>query len=155
MFDLVNIVKYLSVISYLGFFITSIIGFISINSEFNLSVIMISLITFVTSICMTYYEITCKFKSLININHFYFKAIYQIIISCLIVSISNVGVGFGVYGIIIGCINIFMALFDSENSSYCNFNDTDSNSSTESNTNHYPPQDNNITFENSMEQNID
>ena len=153
MFDLVNIVKYLSVISYLGFFISSIIGFISINHSFNLTIMMISLIAFVTSICMTYFEITCKLKSLVNINHYYFKAIYQIIISCLVISISEVGIGFGVYGMIIGFINIFMALFDNDNSTYCNYNDADSNTSRESNSDSVS--ENNITFENSLEQNID
>lgn len=109
MFEIPQILKYLSFISYLGFIISSISGFVAVTGTFNLCQFIISLVVITNISIIMFYEITKQIEYYIqNLN--YFRAYVQVIISLLILGLSPLGVGFGIYGIIIGLINIFIGI---------------------------------------------
>ena len=109
MFEIPQILKYLSFISYLGFIISSISGFVVIAADFNLCKFIISLVVITNISIIMFYEITNQIEDYIhNLN--YFRAYVQVIISLLILGLSPVGVGFGIYGIILGLINLFIGI---------------------------------------------
>jgi hypothetical protein len=109
MFEIPQILKYLSFISYLGFIISSISGFVVVVADFNLCQFIISLVVITNISIIMFYEITNQIEDYIqNLN--YFRAYVQLIISLLILGLSPVGVGFGIYGIILGLINLFIGI---------------------------------------------
>ena len=111
MFSLVEIVKYLTLISYLGFIISSISGFISLSNEFDLCKCMISTIIIINVPIMIYVEFVNKNTSNMLLIH-YIRSYIQIIISLLIIGLSHIGVGFGIYGFTMFLANLLLGVFD-------------------------------------------
>ena len=114
MFSLVDIVKYLTFISYIGFIISSISGFIEISNNFELCKCMISVLIIINVPIIIYVEIVNKNTSNMSLIH-YIRSYTQFIISLLVLGISPIGVGFGIYGITMFIINLLMGVFDCNN----------------------------------------
>lgn len=116
MFEIHKILKYLTFISYVGFMISCISGFVEISKSFNLCEFMISLSLLPNLGVLMYFEVSNAIDDYIqDLN--YFRAYIQIMVSMLILGISPVGTGFGVYGIILGFVNLFTAILCLDNGS--------------------------------------
>ena len=130
MFSLVNIVKYLTFISYIGFIVSSISGFLEITTTFDLCKCMISVLIFINVPIIIYSELINKNTSNMALIH-YIRSYTLFIISLLIIGLSHIGVGFGIYGITMCIANLLMGVFDCEDSInhpvMVNTNNNDSN----------------------------
>ena len=111
MFSLCSIVKYFTIMSYIGLFITSMSGFYETSKSLNISIILNSIILFINIPIIIYFELTNKNKEIIQIIH-YGRAYVILILSLIAIGISNIGIGFGIYGIIISLSNLFLGVFD-------------------------------------------
>lgn len=111
MFSLVNLVKYLTLLTYIGFFISSISGFYNVSKEFELCNLMNSIILFFNLPVVVYFEIINENNDSIQLIH-YARSYLLLICSLMIFGLSSIGIGFGIYGIIISIVNFFMGLFD-------------------------------------------
>ena len=56
MFDIVNLVRFISFLTYLGFLTASITGFVETSNQFNLCILLISLLVFIFSMICIYSE---------------------------------------------------------------------------------------------------
>lgn len=109
MFEIPQILKYLTFISYLGFIISSISGFAAIVNNFNVCQFLVSMIIIPNISVIMFFEITNQIDDYIqNLN--YFRAYVQIVVSLLVLGLSPIGIGFGVYGILLGIINLFIGI---------------------------------------------
>tara|TARA_B110001469_G_C9616571_1_gene307030 strand:+ start:895 stop:1281 length:387 start_codon:yes stop_codon:yes gene_type:complete len=112
MFGIINIVKYLTFISYIGLFISSISGFIDVsNNEFDLCKLMISLLVFINIPVVLFVEYSNKDVDVEPVIH-YSRSYCQIIMSLLVIGISPVGIGFGIYGVVISVSNLMLGIFN-------------------------------------------
>ena len=111
MLALTDIIKYLSFISYFGFIVSSISGFINISNNFDICKFIISLIVILNVPIIIYIEVINKNNENIKLIH-YIRAYIQIIISMLIIGLSHIGVGFGIYGLFMGLSNLMMGVFN-------------------------------------------
>ena len=110
MFDITNITKYLTFIAYIGFLISSISGFVEVNKAFNVCELMVSIVIVVNIPVIIFFELTNSLEDFVTKAN-YFRGYILIISSFLILGLSSVGAGIGVYGILIGCINLFIGVF--------------------------------------------
>lgn len=114
MFSLVDIVKYLTFISYIGFIVSCISGFAEIATSFDLCKCMISVLIFLNVPVILYGELINKNTS--NMTHIhYIRSYIQFVVSLLIIGLSNLGVGFGIYGFTMFIVNLLMGVFDCNN----------------------------------------
>ena len=111
MLALTDIIKYLSFISYFGFIVSSISGFINISNNFDICKFIISLIVILNVPIIIYIEVINKNNENIKLIH-YIRAYIQIIISMLIIGLSHIGVGFGIYGLFMCLSNLMMGVFN-------------------------------------------
>mgnify|MGYP006160118173 CR=1 FL=1 len=111
MFGLDQIVKYLTFISYIGFFISSISGFIAVSNTFDLCKLNISIIVLINVPLFFYIELF-KFQEADETIKYYFRAYNHILISLLILGLSHIGLGFGIYGIILVFANLLLGVFE-------------------------------------------
>jgi len=115
MFSLVDIVKYLTFISYIGFIVSCISGFAEISTKFDLCKCMISVLIFMNVPVILYGELINQNTS--NMTHIhYIRSYIQFVISLLIIGLSHIGVGFGIYGFTMFVVNFLMGVFDCDNS---------------------------------------
>ena len=115
MFSLVDIVKYLTFISYIGFIVSGISSFADIETTFDLCKCMISILIFINVPVILYCELINQNTS--NMAHIhYIRSYIQFVISLLIIGLSHIGVGFGIYGFTMFIINFLMGIFDCDNS---------------------------------------
>ena len=111
MFDVVTLAKYFSIICYVGFFISSITGFIAISKDFNLCEFMISLIVLTNVPIITFFELINKNKHSVQLLH-YGRSYLMLILSLLVMGLSHVGLGFSMYGIILFIVNLLLGVFN-------------------------------------------
>ena len=111
MFSLLDIVKYLTLISYIGFIIASISGISDLLNTFDLCKCMISTLIIINVPIIIYVDIVNKNTDNMIIIH-YIRAYIQFIISLLIIGVSHIGVGFGIYGITMCIANLLLGVFD-------------------------------------------
>jgi len=111
MFGIINIVKYLTFISYIGLFISSISGFTEVSNEFDLCKLMISVLIFINIPIIIFVEYSNKDVDVEPIIH-YSRAYSQIIMSLLVIGISPIGIGFGIFGVILSICNLMLGVFN-------------------------------------------
>lgn len=112
MFELEDVVKYISFLTYLGFFVSSITGLIELKKEFNTCILLTSCVVLVGSILFSYIDI-CNFIN--NIIHkekniYYIRSLFIFTSSLLILGVSNIGLGFGIMGFVVSIINLICGL---------------------------------------------
>jgi hypothetical protein len=102
MFDLANVLRFVSFLTYLGFIVGSISGFVEVSKDFNLCELFICIIVLVTSLLAIFLQITNTINTMImnEKNILYLSAIYMFICSLLILGLSNIAIVFGVWGIL-------------------------------------------------------
>ena len=111
MFRLIDIIKYLTFISYIGFIISGISGFVEVSNSFVLCKLLISLILITNVPLIIYAEITLYNKADFRVIH-YCRSYSQLILSLLAMGLSDIGIGFSVFGITIFISNLLLAIFD-------------------------------------------
>lgn len=114
MFDIVNLVRFISFLTYLGFLTASITGFVEISNEFNLCILLISILVFIFSIICIYSELALKLNKIFygSQNVFYSRFGVMIVISIMIMGLSNIGLGFGLWGFVFSFVNLLCGLFN-------------------------------------------
>ena len=76
---------------------------------------MISILIFINVPVILYCELINQNTS--NMAHIhYIRSYIQFVISLLIIGLSHIGVGFGIYGFTMFIINFLMGIFDCDNS---------------------------------------
>ena len=111
MFALTDIIKYLTFISYFGCIVSSITGFIIVSNDFIGCIFINSLLVLCNIPLIIYIEFINSSNADLKLIH-YSRAYVQIIMSILIMGISHVGVGFGIYGLFMFLSNLMLGLFD-------------------------------------------
>lgn len=113
MFELSNVVRFVSLLTYLGFAIGSISGFIEISNEFNLCEMFICILVLLASILALFLQLTNYINSMIKSekNILYCSSIFMLICSLLILGLSNIAIIFGVWGIIMSISTSVYAVF--------------------------------------------
>lgn len=114
MFDIVNLVRFISFLTYLGFLTASITGFVEISNEFNLCILLISILVFIFSIICIYSELALKLNKIFygSQNVFYTRFGVMLVISIMIMGLSNIGLGFGLWGFVFSFVNLLCGLFN-------------------------------------------
>ena len=111
MFGIIEIVRYLTFITYFGFIVSSITGFVRISNNYDGQIMVISLYTLINIIFYSICVEGLKLPNFNNINNYYFKSYLIANISLLMLSVSDLGVGFGIWGFIMSIVNLFMGVF--------------------------------------------
>lgn len=116
MFDLANVIRFVSFLTYLGFIVGSISGFVEVSKDFNLCELFICIIVLVTSLLAIFLQITNTIKTMVinEKNILYLSAIYMFICSLLILGLSNIAIVFGVSGILMSIGTSVYAVFLNE-----------------------------------------
>ena len=102
MFDLSNVVRFVSLLTYLGFIISSISGFFEISKLFNLTMMFVSLIVLILNIIAIFLHITKTIKKIVGSdkNVLYSSSIFMLVCSLLILGLSDIGIVFGSWGVV-------------------------------------------------------
>jgi len=111
MFSIVNIIKYLTFISYLGFFISSISGFNELSNNFELCKLLVSVLIFLNIPIIGFIEYTNREEDTLITSH-YSRSYALFIMSLMVIGISPIGIGFGIYGIVISISNLLLGVFN-------------------------------------------
>jgi hypothetical protein len=114
MFRLIDIIKYLTFISYIGFIISGISGFVEVSNTFELCKLLVSLILITNVPLLIYVEITSHEKADMRVIQ-YSRSYSQLILSLLSMGLSNIGVGFSIFGLTICIANLLLGLFECDN----------------------------------------
>lgn len=102
MFDLSNVIRFVSILTYLGFIISSISGFIEISKEFNLCEMFVCILIMFSNIAAIFLQVTNTINTLIinEKNILYVSSGFMFICSLLVLGLSNISIIFGTWGII-------------------------------------------------------
>ena len=116
MFDFSNVIRFVSFLTYLGFIVGSISGFVEVSKDFNLCELFICIIVLVTSLLAIFLQVTNTINTMIRNekNILYLSAIYMFICSLLILGLSNIAIVFGVWGILMSIGTSVYAVFLNE-----------------------------------------
>jgi hypothetical protein len=114
MFGLIDIIKYLTFISYIGFIISSISGFIDISNTFDLCKLLVSIIIVTNVPIIIYAELTSISKADMRVIH-YGRSYSQLILSLMVMGLSNIGIGFSIFGLTMFIANLLLGIFDCDN----------------------------------------
>jgi len=114
MFKLIDIIKYLTFISYFGFMISSISGFICVSESFDLCRLLVSIIVITNTPLVIYLDISNKNNADLKVIH-YARAYSQLVTSLMIMGLSNIGLGFSLYGLTMFISNLLLGVFDCDN----------------------------------------
>ena len=117
MFDIVNILKFVSLLTYCGFITGAISGLYEISLQFNLCEMFVSLVVLFFTIVVIYLQLSKELYKYIKTvkNQFLASSLYMFIVSFLILGLSDIALGFGIVGIIIAIVNTIVSIFLTDN----------------------------------------
>ena len=116
MLSTVEFIRFISLVLYCGFIVSAVTGFVASrekSADNTISIITTSLVVFIKNIAcfvvelMQYYDKT----PFILDNVYYVRAFLIIDSSILCIGISSVGVGFGIFGILLFFVNMLGGVF--------------------------------------------
>lgn len=117
MLDSENIVRFISLLFYVGMIITSITGFVEASETnyngYRICLVTTALIIFIQSVFYFFIELFRLYDGyeIVIKNVFYIRAALILQLSILAIGISSVGLGFGIFGILIFLVNILVGVF--------------------------------------------
>lgn len=116
MFDLENVIRFVSMLTYLGFIIGSISGFIEISKDFNLCEMFVCILILISNLGMITLHITNTLSYFIQNekNKLYISSLFMFICSLLILGLSDIAVVFGSWGIIMSICTTSYAIFSAD-----------------------------------------
>jgi hypothetical protein len=131
MFDIISVVKFISLLTYCGFITSSISGLYEISLVFNLCEMFVSLVVLFFTIAVIYLQLSKEIYKYIKTdkNVFFVTSMYMFIVSFLILGLSDIALGFGILGIIVAIVNALVSIFLTEDNQVENIN-SNSNSNT-------------------------
>ena len=117
MFELSNVVRFVSLLTYLGFIIGSISGFVELSKEFNLCEMFICILVLISSLFALSLQLTNYINNIIKNekNILYISSLFMLICSLLILGLSNIAIIFGIWGIIMSIGTSVYAVFLNDN----------------------------------------
>ena len=74
MFELENFGKYLTFLSYVGFIISSISGFVEVSKNIDICELLVSILVFFNIICIFYLDITEMLNEFVNLKINYLRS---------------------------------------------------------------------------------
>jgi hypothetical protein len=117
MFDVHSIIRFTAILFYIGMVVSSITGFIGANNisanEYRVCLITTGLVILLQNMVYLVYEMLRLYdkNQFLITNIFYIRGILILQSSILALGLSDVGLGFGVFGIIMFLINILAGVF--------------------------------------------
>lgn len=116
MFELVDVIKFVSLLTYCGFITGAISGLYEISLVFNLVEMLVSLVVLFFSIAVIYLQLSKEIYKYIQTDKalFLVSSIYMFVVSFLILGLSDIALGFGILGIIIAIVNAIVSIFLTE-----------------------------------------
>ena len=114
MFETEIISKIITILAYIGLFISSITGFISLSGNYNGSVMMTSIVILLSSLLII---VVVELYNMLNFTQkqlYYARSGILLHYSLLAIGISDIGIGFGICGILVSLSNLFGAVFENE-----------------------------------------
>ena len=106
-----TILKLISLLCYIGFFISSITGLVELGNDYNICMLMTSIVVMLCSMIMTVIEILPDFLIFHQKQIYYFRSMIIIHYSLLTIGLTSVGIGFGIWGILVGITNFISGIF--------------------------------------------
>ena len=129
MFDTFSVVRFLSIISYVGMIVSSITGFIELNklpgADFKVCFVCTSLVLLIQNLIYLTMELI-RFYERFSYTYekiYYIRSVIILQSSILSIGISSVGLGFGIFGIGNFLINILTGVFDDNSRGLSNLRD--------------------------------
>ena len=113
-------IRFVSLVVYVGFIVSSITGFVESgnvpSNDHSITIITTSLVVFIQNIVYFIIETMKLYEKNQFINNYlyYVRAILLIESAILCMGLTSVGVGFGVFGIIMFLINMLAGVFLTE-----------------------------------------
>jgi len=110
-------IRFVSLVVYVGFIVSSITGFVESgnvpSNEHSITIITTSLVVFIQNIVYFIIETMKLYEKNQFINNYlyYVRAILLIESAILCIGLTSVGVGFGIFGIIMFLINMLAGVF--------------------------------------------
>lgn len=117
MFDLHSIIRFMSILFYIGMIVSSVTGFIEANNvsinDCRICLVTVGLVVLVQNLIFLVYEMLRLYDKNQNIlnNLFYIRGVLILQSSILALGLSDVGLGFGVFGITMFLVNILAGVF--------------------------------------------
>ena len=113
MFELSNVIRFVSLLTYLGFSIGSISGFVEISKEFNLCELFICILVLLSNIIALFLQLSNYIYNIIDNEKtiLYSSSLFMLICSLLILGLSNIAVIFGIWGILMSIGTSVYAVF--------------------------------------------
>ena len=114
-------IRFVSLVVYVGFIVSSITGFVESgnvpSNEHSITIITTSLVVFIQNIVYFIIETMKLYEKNQFINNYlyYVRAILLIESAILCIGLTSVGVGFGIFGIIMFLINMLAGVFLTDN----------------------------------------
>jgi hypothetical protein len=133
MFEQQNVIRLFSILSYLGFIISAITGLIELNTEFTLCMLMTSCVVIISAIPIAILDIKNQFICT-DKQIYYIRSAILLHYALLSLGLTEVGIGFGIFGIIMFVINIISGVFETETQYTISKNDMESPTTTQSTT---------------------
>ena len=110
-------IRFISLLVYIGFIVSSITGFVEAgdasSNDHTITIITTGLVVFIQNLVYFVIETMKLYEKSIFINRYiyYIRAILIIESAILCIGISSVGVGFGVFGIFMFLVNMLAGVF--------------------------------------------
>lgn len=117
MLGIESIIRFLSILSYFGMFIASVTGFVeasNISTEgYKVCLVTTSLILMLQNLVYIACEMLRLYddNKIVMDNLYFIRSLLIIQSSILALGVSQVGLGFGIFGILIFLLNIFAGVF--------------------------------------------
>ena len=114
-------IRFVSLVVYVGFIVSSITGFVESgnvpSNEHSITIITTSLVVFIQNIVYFIIETMKLYEKNQFINNYlyYVRAILLIESAILCIGLTSVGIGFGIFGIIMFLINMLAGVFLTDN----------------------------------------
>jgi hypothetical protein len=109
MFEMDKLMRILSILMGLGSLIAAISGFVDIANEFVLSNIFLSIHALIMFFLINFYEFKI-FPEIDESNNYYNRSIVHTYSGFLILGVSKISLGIGIFSIVLGLINLFIYL---------------------------------------------
>ena len=142
MFEQQNIIRLFSILSYFGFVIAAITGFIELKNDFTLCMLMTSIVVILSVLPIIFIDIKNQFIWTEK-QTYYIRSMILLHYSLLSLGLTDVGMGFGVYGIIMFVINLLSGVFETQPQYTVTQNDIEPSSTSHTNkamnVDHQPP----------------
>lgn len=121
MFDSFSIVRFISIISYIGMIVSSITGFVEVSglpgSEYKVCFICTSLVLLIQNLIYLTLELIRFYErySFTMEKIYYIRGVVILQSSILAIGVSDVGLGFGILGVLIFVVNVLTGVFADNN----------------------------------------